>query len=271
MGGSRLVLHGMWIAGMEICLFVLGGDIVRAYLSDYAIEEAPGDGAATTMSISNIGLLQSVDTVAIIAMNGTAAVLESRCPEGSAEAIGAHVIVVSFAYMTPGVPCEIDVAPDGTPPQLTRFTARGMPEVEVVEGWGRTHGTWNLVVFSMIAGQVLIVVFMLWAYTVILRDLYWFARTRGYRKSRHAGEIAKYVRQKYHVKIGDQKASIVESLAGGAGCSPVRIAAALSLPLPYVRTLLQGMRDDGLVAGGGLDPALGECVEKILGGEGRER
>ena len=122
----------------------------------------------------------------------------------------------------------------------------------------------------MIAGQALIAVFVLRPYTAILRDLYWLARTRGYKKSRHAGEIAEYVRRRYRVKIGHQKASIIESLAGG-GHSPVRLAASLSLPLPYVRTLLRGMRDDGLVDGGGLDPALGECVEEILGGAGRGR
>ena len=64
MDGSRTVLYMAWIAVMEISLFIFGGDIVRAYLLDYAIEEVPGDGAVTTMSISNIGLLQSADTVA---------------------------------------------------------------------------------------------------------------------------------------------------------------------------------------------------------------
>lgn len=86
--------------------------------------------------------------------------LESRCPEGSAETIGVNVIAVSFVHMTPGVPCEIDVASDSAPPQLTRFTARGMPDAEVVEGWGRTYGGLNLVVFAMIAGQVAIAAFL---------------------------------------------------------------------------------------------------------------
>lgn len=272
MGNGSLVLHGTWIAVMEIGLFVLGGDIVRAYLSDYAIEEVPGGGAATTVAISNVGLLQSADTVAIIAMNGTAAVLESRCPEGSVEAVGAHAIVVSFDYMTPDVPCEIDVAPGGAPPRLTQFAARGMPEAEVVAGWGRTHGGWNLVVFAVIAGQMLIAVFAVRPYASTLRDLYWSARTRGYRKSRHAGEIAEYVRREYRLGIGHRRASIVEALAGGDK-SAIRLSAALSLPLPYVRALLRGMRDDGLVDDdGGLEPALRECVERVWGGEeGRPR
>ena len=271
MGDSRLLLHGMWIAGLEIGLFVFGGDIARAYLSDYAIEEAPGGGAATTISISNLGPLQSADTVAIIAMNGTGTVLESRCPEGSAETIGANVIAVSFVHMTPGVPCEIDVASGSAPPQLTRFTARGMPEAEVVEGWGRTYGGLNLVVFAMIAAQVAIAAFLVRARLRALRDAYWTSRGPGYRKSQHADAIAEYVWQAYRVKIGHLKASIIEALAGGDG-SPVRIAAALSLPLPRVRALLQDMRDDGLVDGGGvLDPALGECVERVLGGAGRAR
>lgn len=273
MGDSRLLLHGMWIAGLEIGLFVFGGDIARAYLSDYAIEEAPGGGgpAATTISISNLGPLQSADTVAIIAMNGTGTVLESRCPEGSAETIGASVIAVSFVHMTPGVPCEIDVASDSAPPQLTRFTARGMPDAEVVEGWGRTHGGLNLVVFAMIAGQVAIAAFLVRARLRALRDAYWTSREPRYRKSRHADAIAEYVRREYRVKIGHQGASIIEALAGAGGYSPVRIAAALSLPLPRVRALLQGMRDDGLVDDGGLDPALRECVERVLGGAERAR
>lgn len=179
MGDNRLVLHGMWIVGMEIGLFVFGGDIVRAYLSDYAIEKAPSGGAATTMAISNIGPLQSADTVAIIAMNGTAAVLESRCPEGRAEAVGAYVVAVSFDYMTPGVQCEIDVASDAAPPRLTQFTARGMPEVEVVEGWGRTYGGLNLAVFAMIAGQVVIAAFLVRAKLPALRDMYWPSRNPG--------------------------------------------------------------------------------------------
>ena len=270
MGDNRLVLHGMWIVGMEIGLFVFGGDIVRAYLSDYAIEEAPSGGAATTMAISNIGPLQSADTVVIIAMNGTAAVLESRCPEGRAEAVGAHVVAVSFDHMTPGVTCEIDVAPDVAPPRLTQFTARGMPEVEVVEGWGRTYGGLNLAVFAMIAGQAVIAAFLVRAKLPALRDMYWPSRDPRYRKSRHADAIAEYVQREYRVRIGHQRASIIESLAGGAGGgSTVRIAAALSLPPPRVRALLRGMRDDGLVDdGGGLDPALRECVE-MLGGAGR--
>lgn len=256
---------------MEIGLFVLGGDIVRAYLSDYAIEEAPGGGTATTVAISNIGLLQSVDTVVIIAVNGTAAVLESRCPEGSAEVVGAHTIVVSFDYLTPGVPCEIDVAPDGAPPRLTQFAAKGMPEAEVVLGWGRTHGGWNLVAFAIIGGQLLIAAFAVRAYTSAPRDLYWFARTRGYRRSRHAGEIAEYVRREYRLKIGHQKASIVEALAGG-NKSAIRLSAVLSLPPPYVRALLRSMRDDGLVDDDdGLEPALRECVERIRSWEGRPR
>ena len=268
-----MVLHGMWIVGMEIGLFVFGGDIVRAYLSDYAIEEAPSGGAATTIAISNIGPLQSADTVAIIAMNGTAAVLESRCPEGRAEAAGAYVVAVSFDYMTPGVQCEIDVAPDAAPPRLTQFTARGMPEVEVVEGWGRTYGGLNLAVFAMIAGQVVIAAFLVRAMLPALRDMYWLSREPRYRKSRHADAIAEYVRLEYRIRIGHQRASIIESLAGGSGSgsgSIVRIAAALSLPPPRVRALLRGMRDDGLVDdGNGLDPALRECVERILGGTGR--
>lgn len=275
MGDSRLLLHGMWIAGLEIGLFVFGGDIARAYLSDYEIGEAPGGGgggAATTISISNLGPLQSADTVAIIAMNGTGTVLESRCPEGSAETIGVNVIAVSFVHMTPGVPCEIDVASDSAPPQLTRFTARGMPDAEVVEGWGRTYGGLNLVVFAMIAGQVAIAAFLVRARLRALRDAYWTSREPRYRKSRHADAIAEYVRREYRVKIGHQGASIIEALAGASGHSPVRIAAALSLPLPRVRALLQGMRDDGLVDGaGGLDPALGECVERVLGRAGRAR
>lgn len=271
MGDNRLVLHGMWIVGMEIGLFVFGGDIVRAYLSDYAIEKAPSGGAATTMAISNIGPLQSTDTVAIIAMNGTAAVLESRCPEGRAEAVGAHVVAVSFDYMTPGVQCEIDVAPDAAPPRLTQFTARGMPEVEVVEGWGRTYGGLNLAVFAMIAGQVVIAAFLVRAKLPALRDMYWPSREPRYRKSRHADAIAEYVRLEYRIRIGHQRASIIESLAGGnSNGSTVRIAAALSLPPPRVRALLRGMRDDGLVDDDdGLDPALRECVERIQGGTGR--
>ena len=252
----------MLIAGMEISLFILGGDIVRAYLLDYEIEEVRGGGPVTTMSISNIGPLQSADAVAIIAMNGTAGVLESRCPEGDAAVIGANVIVVSFVHMTPGIPCEIDVASDAAPPQLTQFTARGMPEAEVVDGWGRTHGGWNLVIFSIIAGQVFIAVFALWAYAVVLRSLYWFVRTHGYAKSRCADDIVEYVRREYGLKINHKRASVIESLAGGDG-SPIRLARTLSLPPPYVRALLQSMRDSGILDDNGLDPALRECVENI--------
>ena len=98
------------------------------------------------MVISSIGPPQSADAVAIIAMNGTASVLESRCPEGDAAAIGANVIVVFLVHMTPGIPCEIDVASDIMPPRLTQFTARGMPEAEVVGGRGGARtaaGTWS--------------------------------------------------------------------------------------------------------------------------------
>ena len=262
MGNGHSVLHGMLIAGMEISLFILGGDIVRAYLLDYEIEEVWRDGEVTTMAISNIGPLQSADSVAIISMNGTAVVLESRCPEGDAATIGANVIVVSFSHMTPGVQCEIDVLSDGVPPQVTQFTARGMPEAKAVGEWGRTHGGWNLVIFSIIAGQLFIAVFALWAYAVVLRNLYWFARTHRYAKSPNADEIVRYVRREYRLKINHKKASVIETLAGGDG-STIRLARTLSLPPPYVRALLQSMRDGGLLGDDGLEPPLRECVERI--------
>ena len=214
------------------------------------------------MVISNIGPLQSADAMAIIAMNGTASVPESLCPEGDAAAIGANVIAVSLVHMTPGIPCEIDVASDITPPRLTQFTARGMPEAEVVGGWGRAHGGWNMVVFPIIAGQVFIVVFALWAYAVALRSLYWFALTRRYTKSQYADDIVKYVRQEYRLRINHKRASIIESLAGGDS-SVIRLAKTLSMPPPYVRALLQSMRDGGLLDDNGLEPALKECVKSI--------
>ena len=255
-----------WIAVMEISLFIFGGDIVRAYLLDYAIEEVPGDGAVTTMSISNIGLLQSADTVAIIAMNGTGTALEARCPEGASAEISGQVVVVAFVHMTPGVPCEIDVASDIAPPLLAQFTSRGMPEAEVVEGWGRTHGGWNPAIFSIIAGQALIIAFLTLMQTDFIRDKYWSARPCGYRKSRHADEIADYVRRAYRLKVDHRKASIIEALADGDS-SAVRIAAALPMPLPRVQALLRRMRDDGLLGGdGGLDPALRAHVAGIGGG-----
>ena len=121
-----------------------------------------------------------------------------------------------------------------------------------------------MVVFSIIAGQVFIAVFALWAYAVALRSLYWFVPTRRYTKSRYADDIVRYVRREYRLKINNKRASAIESLAGGDS-SVIRLAKTLSMPPPYVRALLQSMRDGGILDGNGLEPALKECVKNIKG------
>lgn len=261
-GNGSSVFYGAMLIWAEVLLYMFGGDLVLAYLSDYKIEEAMEDGAVTTMGISNIGPLQSDETVAIITMNGTGGMLESRCPEGSASTIGARTIVVSFDRMTPGILCEIDVASDVAPPQLTQFTARGMHEAEEVGGWGRTFGNFNLLYAIMLVVQILIVFFAVLVYSILIHDLYWFITTRKYRKSPYAERIAEYVRQRYRLKISHKKASIIEVLAGGE-YSDMQLAGTLSLPPSYVKRLLRRMHNSGLLDDDGLEPALRECVEKI--------
>lgn len=260
MANGRL-LQGAGFVMAEIALVAFVGDLPAAYLSDYVIEELPKDNGVTTMVISNTGPLQPTGTAAIIAMNGTSAVLELRCPEGRALTTATRAIMISFDHMTPGMPCEIDVRSDITPPMLTQFTSKGMLEPKVVEGWGRTYGILNLVVVTMSVVQILIAVLAILLYTVLLHELYWATQTRKY-KSQHADDIVKYVKRTYGIRIGPQKASIVEALADG-DMSAMQIATTLSMPLPRVRTLLQRMQSGGLFDGGGLDLALKECVEKI--------
>lgn len=250
------------LVGLEVVLLAAGGDTIRAYLSDYEITSSASDTLSSTVTIRNVGLLQSTDTLAVITMNGTVSILDKMCPEGSIVQDNEHTLVVFFQHMTHGMPCVIDLH-GAVVPQITLFTAKGLPEAEVVLKEGRSYGVWNLAIGIGVIGQFAIGLFTIWMYHADLRNNYWSFRATGYTRTKNANNIVNYIKKVYGIKISHQKASVIETLIDRP-LSPILISQKLTLPIPYVRILLRCLRDDGLVTGNGVDSSVREQIEKAI-------
>lgn len=260
MGSERLWSVVLFV-GLELVLLAAGGDTIRAYLSDYEVVTSASGASSSTLAIRNVGPLQSTDTLAIINMNESIAVVTKTCPEGSVISSD-RTLTVHFEYMTYGMPCNIVL--DGIAvPHITMFTAKGMPDVRMVQGEGRTHAVWTLAIGAAIIGQLAIVAVTTWICYVGLRDMYWYFRTRMYIKTKNADKIAEYIKLTYGIKISYKKASVIEIIMNDE-ISAIRISKKLSLPLPYVRVLLQRLQDDGLLSENSLDPAVKDCIGHVL-------
>lgn len=250
------------IVVVEAALFATGCDTIYAYLSDYEITSFASGMESSTVTIRNVGLLQSTDTLAIVVVNGTVSVLDKMCPEGRLVQSNEHSLVIFFEHMTNGMPCVIDL--HGTVvPQMTLFTAMGLPGAEVVQGEGRSHGVWNLVIIIGLIGQFVILSFIIWISCSDLRDTCWPFRFKGYTRTKNADNIVDCIKIVYGMKINHQKGSVIEILMNNPP-SPPLISQRLSLPISYVRILLRRLRDDDLVAGDALDPNVREVIEKTM-------
>ena len=248
--------------GLEVVLLAAGGDTIRAYLSDYEISSSASDTSSSTMAIRNVGLLQSTNTLAVITMNGTVGIVDKMCPEGSIVQDDEHTLVVFFQHMTYGMPCVIDLH-GAVVPQITLFTAKGLPEAEVVLGEGRSYGVWNLAIGIGVIGQFAIGLFTIWIYHADLRNSYWSLRSSRYTKTKNADNIINCIKTVYDIKVNHQKASVIETVIDRP-LSPLLISQRLSLPIPYVRILLRCLQDDGLMTGVGVDSGVREEVEKVI-------
>lgn len=78
-------------------------------------------------------------------MNGTTVILDELCPEGSIVQRDGQTLVVFFDHITRGMPCTVDLR-GAVVPQLTLFTAKGLPDAEVVQGVGRSYDMWGIAV-----------------------------------------------------------------------------------------------------------------------------
>ena len=247
---------------VEAVFFAIGGDTIRAYLSDYEITSLASSMQSSTVAIRNVGLLQSADTLAVVVMNGTVNILDKMCPEGRLMQSDGRSLVVFFEHMTNGMPCVIDLH-GAVVPQITLLTAKGLPGTKLVQGEGRSYGVWNLVILIGLIGQLAMLSLIIWISRADLCSICWSFRSKGYARTKNAINIAKCIKTVYGIKISHQKASVIEILMSDSPSSAL-ISQRLSLPLSYVRILLRCLRDDDLVAGNAIDPSVREQIEKII-------